>query len=823
MSGLNRETPPAGDGGRDGDFAHDPCKITGNIPGTGAAGYGEGLLPFLLGWSEGGPWWPTAIPREGGGTFTATFTDPAKLTEWVDARRGVDNLYFHVNDLSPNTRKKADKGDVTRIRGLHVDIDARAPEGGWPQSEPSPERLAALRDHCVSEHDRIVRLVMDGVGWPAAIPRPTAAVDSGGGCQCFFRLHDDEMVAPDAAEALNQMLAAMLDGDVAVVDVSRIMRLPGTMNLPGKKKRWRGRVDTPTRLVLADWTRRFRLSDFPAPVKLVAPGGAPAASGQITVTAAPAMGLNLNTLPPGVSDRVKAMIAQGEDVNDPGRYPSRSEAYWSVICAMVRAGCTDEQMMGVSLDPDYRISGHVLDQKPDPQKYAARQIAKARIEATEPELAELNAAHVVIESMGPSGKCRIMQRLPTSFGRDVVAFQSFEDFRNRYMHRKKVVGKDKDGKEITMALGKWWLENQNRRQHKTLTFLPGGADILDGDQLNLWNGFGVQPKAGSWALMHQHIREVLADGDDAAADYIIKWAAYAVQHPDKPAEAALVFRGNLGTGKGMFGRAMLRIFGQHGVRTQGANVLDSRFNAHLRDTVLLFADEVDWDSHRSSAQLKGMVTEESLFIEPKGVDATNQPNYLHIIIASNNSWVIPAAPGERRFAVFGVPDHRKNDDAYWDALQAETEGGGLAAMLHDLLAMDLTGWHPRRNIPQTRELSHQKLAGLSGADAIVREMLMGAVAPGASDARYDAGLVLMTRPLIRWAIDNRIVNTDPGEVRMTDAIKRMGVKRRKLTVDGRQQWTWPLPPLGEARAAWATALGLQVTWPDDGDWAAFGE
>ena len=134
-----------------------------------------------------------------------------------------------------------------------------------------------LRDHCASEHARIVRLVVDGVGWTAAIPRPTAAVDSGGGCQCFWRLHDDEVVAPDAAEALNQMLAAMLDGDVAVVDVSRIMRLPGTMNPPGKKKRWRGRVDTPTRMVLADWTRRFRLSDFPAPAQSVAPGGSPAA------------------------------------------------------------------------------------------------------------------------------------------------------------------------------------------------------------------------------------------------------------------------------------------------------------------------------------------------------------------------------------------------------------------------------------------------------------------------------------------------------------------------------------------------------------------
>ena len=212
-----RKRPPLGTEGA-GDFVTLASDTDSrNIAGIDGTGEENCLLAFLRGWSEGGPWWPTAIPRDGRGTATATFTDPTKLTAWIDVRRGVDNHYFHVNDLSHNIRKKGDKGDVTRIRGFHVDIDARAPEGGWPQSEPLPERLAVLRDHCVSEHARIVSMVVEGVGWPAAIPRPTAAVDSGGCCQCFFRLHDDEEVAPDAAEALNQMLAAMLDGDVAVV------------------------------------------------------------------------------------------------------------------------------------------------------------------------------------------------------------------------------------------------------------------------------------------------------------------------------------------------------------------------------------------------------------------------------------------------------------------------------------------------------------------------------------------------------------------------------------------------------------------------------
>lgn len=816
--GENEERPRLGAGGageRIGDSV--PSENSPILPGIDGAGDGNCLLSFLRGWSEGGPWWPTAIPREGGGTETRTFTDLEALAAWVAGLVGVKNLYFSVNDLSPNTREKASKDEVTRVRGLHVDIDPRAIDGGVKGK--TPEQLTA---HFQAERARIWAMFDDWEvgGRKLPFPRPTAIIDSGGGYQGFWLFAEGEEVAPDLAERLNEMISAEMGGD-KTHDVSRIMRLPGTVNLANKKKRESGRGDVPTRLVAADWSRRFRARDFPAPAVKVSGADSPVPGGRVVLPSHLPRLQSLDELGPGVTDRLKAMIVQGTDPDDPGKYGSRSEAAWAVMCMMVRAGCTDDQIAAVILDPDYKISGHVLDQ-PKPREYAARQIARAKVEAVDPELAELNARHVVIQTMGPSGKCRIMERLPTPDGRGYVAFQSFEDFGNRYDNRLKVVGKSKDGKEVMMPLGKWWKQKPERRQHKTLVFLPGGADVLDGDALNLWNGFAVRPAPGSWELMRQHIHEVLADGDAASAEYITKWAAYAVQHPGSPAEAALVFRGDLGTGKGAFGKAMMKLFGQHGIRTQGAAVLDSRFNVHLRDCVLLFADEVDWDSRRSSSQLKGMVTEPSLFIEPKGVDATNQPNYLHIIIASNNDWVIPAAPGERRFAAFRVSDRRMGDKAYFNALFGEMEAGGLAAMLHDLLAMDLTGWHPRFSIPQTRELSDQKLAGLSGADAIVREMLMGGVAPGVERAVHDADRVLLVRPLIRWALDNRIVATDPGERRMAEALKLMGVERRKLTVRGvGQKWVWPLPPLGEARAAWAAKLGLQVAWPDDGDWATF--
>ena len=46
-------------------------------------------------------------------------------------------------------------------------------------------------------------------------------------------------------------------------------------------------------------------------------------------------------------------------------------------------------------------------------------------------------------------------------------------------------------------------------------------------------GFAVEPAKGSWRLMQEHVWNVLAGGDRASAEYIFRFAAWAVQHPDE--------------------------------------------------------------------------------------------------------------------------------------------------------------------------------------------------------------------------------------------------------------------------------------------------
>ena len=119
-----------------------------------------------------------------------------------------------------------------------------------------------------------------------------------------------------------------------------------------------------------------------------------------------------------------------------------------------------------------------------------------------------------------------------------------------------------------------------------------------------------------------------------------------------------------------------------------------------------------------------------MFIEAKGRDAVEVPNRLHVVMASNEHWIVPASEDERRYAVFQVSDAHKQDEAWFGPLAAQMRSGGYEAMLYDLLHMDIGDWHPRR-IPRTGALLQQQARNLSPEDAWWCELLEVGVLWGA--------------------------------------------------------------------------------------------
>jgi hypothetical protein len=126
--------------------------------------------------------------------------------------------------------------------------------------------------------------------------------------------------------------------------------------------------------------------------------------------------------------------------------------------------------------------------------------------------------------------------------------------------------------------------------------------------------------------------------------------------------------------------------------------VSGRFNGHLRDVVILFCDEALWGGDRAmEGTLKGLITDDFLAIESKGVDLQRVRNYKRVIVATNNAWAVPRDLDDRRFLVLDIDDTVKEDAAYFGALHRQmTREGGAEALLFDLLNEPLDGFNPRQ-------------------------------------------------------------------------------------------------------------------------------
>jgi hypothetical protein len=286
-----------------------------------------------------------------------------------------------------------------------------------------------------------------------------------------------------------------------------------------------------------------------------------------------------------------------------------------------------------------------------------------------------------------------------------------------------------DGDGNVLSIAEWWLEHPYRRTYDGVIFVPRGPPIVD-NRLNLWTGFGVKPQKGDWSLMRRHIREVLAAGNDALYAYFINWLADAVQRPGQQAETALAFIGGFGTGKGLLGRAMCRIFGQHGRHISSSDHMAGKFNAHMQMCCFLFADEAFApEDKKAEGAIKRLITEDTLFIEPKGVDPFEVPNRLHVMLASNHQWAIMAGEKERRYVVQKIDEKHQQSEEYFAPIYKEMNNGGLGAMLFDLLEHDLGDWRPR-TIVRTKALAQQQEESLSPLDQWMFGLLETGVLPG---------------------------------------------------------------------------------------------
>ncbi len=284
-------------------------------------------------------------------------------------------------------------------------------------------------------------------------------------------------------------------------------------------------------------------------------------------------------------------------------------------------------------------------------------------------------------------------------------------------------------------VSKLWLDHADRRTYNNGLGLFPNKEAPDG-YYNMWHGFGVSPLEGCCDLFLWHLEHVVCAGDRGNYEWLLDWTADAIQDPANPKGCAVVMRGGEGCGKGTYANTVGKLFGSHHRHLIDDSHLTSNFNSHLIDALTVFGDEITWGGNKKTAgKLKGMVTERYLMGERKGVDAVQYTNMIHLMLASNSDWVIPADFDSRRWFVLDVLNTKVNERGYFDELYAELEDGGYEAFLWLMLQRKLAEAAIRglRRAPETKGLDNQRSQNNDPFKAFIVDLVNNGRLPRTSD------------------------------------------------------------------------------------------
>lgn len=632
--------------------------------------------------------------------------DYYNILEFVKNYRNSHNIYssigLHLDD--PGHGKKGKESDVIAIPGFAVDVDIAGP--GHKEVNLPPTIRDALD---IILNDMPIK--------------PTMVINSGGGIYPYYLFKEILVIETYEQLAFVKNLSVALQAYIRNLfkekgwrldntsNLDRLFRLPGTFNY---------KTNEPKLAVIEYLNNdlRYNVNDFEkfAEKKTLAKGAVMDTSGKKVMLAA--------------VDKMIEKCAWLKHCRDDAVTLSEPEWYGmiTILCRCESGNDTIHQWSsdypGYNDDKTNKKIEHALSRsKPITCEYIYEQLQCGLCEActsfgdikspisigydgdgndTDTFVSDMNERFALIKMDGKI--CIVDIQANAGHKRDKLRLYTPRDFKT--LNENNIIKIDDDGKIKEVNGATFWLKSKKRREFEDIGFCPNNDDAT---VFNLWQGFAVEPdKNASCQLYLQHIYDVIADKDDKIFEYIISWLADLVQHPERKPGTSLVLKGNKGTGKGTFVKYLQKIFGKHFLQISNPSHLVGKFNFQLRDKILVFADESFFAGDKASeGTLKSLITEDTIVCEPKGVNAFSVKNYMRIVMASNNDWVIPAGIKERRYVMLNVSDTHIQDRSYFKNIQNELENGGPEALLHYLMNFEIK--IDVGEIPKTKELLNQML------------------------------------------------------------------------------------------------------------------
>jgi hypothetical protein len=230
-----------------------------------------------------------------------------------------------------------------------------------------------------------------------------------------------------------------------------------------------------------------------------------------------------------------------------------------------------------------------------------------------------------------------------------------------------------DGKQVPFTY--LWTRDSTMRLYTDMNCYPK-AELCPPDVFNTWKPFRAEGISGSPELgvegrdmILNHIR-ILCGNETLISEWFERFIGHMLVFPERKTPCPVLIS-KQGGGKGRLLDFMRQLLGSSKVfeTTSPDRDVWGNFNGRMKDCFLVNVNELSKKStFDSMGKIKGLITDEELIINEKGVAQYSIKSHHRFIITTNSDDPIETGYDDRRFLIIRSSDEKVGDSAYFTRL-----------------------------------------------------------------------------------------------------------------------------------------------------------
>lgn len=268
-----------------------------------------------------------------------------------------------------------------------------------------------------------------------------------------------------------------------------------------------------------------------------------------------------------------------------------------------------------------------------------------------------------------------------------------------------------------------WLDDEKRLTYEGLRFEPAGLSEEESKfYKNLFSGFQADKIELTSEVDYtkiqpilDHIKMVICNNNEEHYTYVMNWFSRIIQDPtNRPQTGLVLYSKEHGVGKNIFTNYFANeILGfELSASVKQVDKIFNRFNSILSKCMFLVVEEACGDIKKYMEDLKNVITEPTLSIEKKHIDAGVYRNYVNVLMNTNREDILDIDDKDRRFVILIVSGIKKGDEEYYNKLMECMKNKQNTALFIKYLREEIKcNWTPgdfQKNRPVTEAYKKQQ-------------------------------------------------------------------------------------------------------------------